>query len=124
MEIVRELRDRGYHGQVKFPVTGSRLLFGYDNIVLHGSTSSDVEHGIAIATEVLDRYGLRGGEARRGVDIKEEGGKGRSYTERLAQIVADYRSGTPDALRGRIDALRRSDDIQRVGAWSGAVIPG
>jgi len=86
-EIVKRLRDSGYRGQVKFPVTGSRALFSYDNIVLHGNEPSDVDRGIEIVQDTLRELNLKYEAPRRGVDAEGIDGKKTSYTDRIAQLV-------------------------------------
>jgi hypothetical protein len=86
-EIVKRLRDGGYRGQVKFPVTGSRALFSYDNIVLHGNESEDVDKGLEITQAVLGEHKLKCEAPRRGVDAEGIDGNKTSYTDRIAQLV-------------------------------------
>ncbi len=88
--IVRRLIEKEYRGQVKFPVTGSRALFGYDNIVLHGIDSEQVEEGLKIVQEYLSENEIIFGDPKRGVDSKNEKGEKKSYTERIAELVEKY----------------------------------
>jgi hypothetical protein len=85
-EIVERLRDNEYNGQVKFPITGSRALFAYDNIVIHGNEPEDVEKGLEIIQAVLTEHNLTFEAPRRGVDRKEGNNK-KSYTQRIAELV-------------------------------------
>lgn len=86
-EIIKNLRDNGYKGQVKFPVTGSRALFSYDNIVLHGNGPADVDRGLEIVQQTLTDHNLKYEAPRRGVDTEGTDGKKTSYTDRIAQLV-------------------------------------
>ncbi len=88
-EIVKRLSDGGYRGQVKFPVTGSRALFSYDNIVLHGNESADVDVGVEITQKVLAEHNLKYEAPRKGIDAEGTDGKKTSYTDRIAQLVEE-----------------------------------
>lgn len=88
--IVKKLVESGYKGQVKFPVLGSRVLFAYDNIVLHGVDSDNVEKGLKIVQDFLQEQNIDFEKPRYGVDSKDEKGEKKSYTQRVAELVEDY----------------------------------
>lgn len=106
-EIVKNLRDGGYRGQVKFPVTGSRALFSYDNIVLHGNESGDVDKGLEIVQAVLGHHKLNYEEPRRGVDAEGLDGKKTSYTDRIAQLVEQATKDPNIDLEAEIKKLKQ-----------------
>lgn len=85
--IVRRLIQSGYKGQVKFPVTGSRALFAYDNIVMHGIDSENVDKGLNVVQDFLKESQIKFDEPKYGIDLKNEKGESQSYTIRVAELL-------------------------------------
>ena len=98
-DILAALRDHGYRGQVKFPMTGGQLYDKFDNIVLHGDTDEESERGLAIVTEVLTARALPVQFTQYGQDGIDESGKKTSHSDMLAaSIRARVQSDTPSGL--------------------------
>lgn len=91
-EFLRFARDRGYNGQIKFPGQGSKVMTGFDNIVMHGATEADAKLGLDLLNEF---WGDQLSGTQLGADKD-----GKSHTQNLAdQLAKDIanRKSTPTA---------------------------
>ena len=93
-EFLKSIQESGFNGQVKFPETGGRMLFSFDNFVIHGQTKEDVDKAMAVAEKY---WGDKIEATQRGLDRK-----GTSHTDVLAKEVEDaIKSGSVERAKER-----------------------
>ncbi len=85
-EMVNILKNSGYNGAIKIPHSFNGLKLRFDNIVMHGATTLDVELGLKVIGDFLKNKNIKIEQIERGID-KEEDGKKKSHTEILAEEV-------------------------------------
>lgn len=86
-DILESLRGAGYHGQVKFPMTGGQLFDKFDNIVVHGDSDEETLKALTIIRDVLATHVLEVKFTQSGKDGIDEEGKKTSHSDLLAKQV-------------------------------------
>lgn len=88
-DILETLRVHGYHGQVKFPMTGGQLFDKFDNIVIHGDSDGETDLALSIVQEVLAIHEVGVQFTQTGADGVSAEGKKTSHSDLLAASVRE-----------------------------------
>lgn len=102
-DILETLRAHGYHGQVKFPMTGGQLFDKFDNIVIHGDTDLETDRALSVVEQVLAIHKVGTQFTQTGADGETAEGKKTSHSDLLASSVRDRilaRSSTSNSTSG------------------------
>lgn len=80
-EMVNVLKNSGYNGAVKIPHSFNGLKLRFDNIVIHGATSLDVDLGLKIINDFLKNKNIEVEQVNKGLDKEENGEKEITYRD-------------------------------------------